>query len=394
MRAISAVTCGIAVFSFVLRGSAADLVFPEGLSISVSRLPDSLSLVPNTYIEVQVTLANATAGALRGICYVEHIPSVFSVQTLGVSIDGAPVENYLYEMAGRDIYPHTDAHRWILEEPGRYGEMNNPLPSGSTLSIKYRLTTSGYYFYEWPPYSFSCELDLPPEEYCFGYCDEMLSINEDDDSDGMADVWEVHYFSDLGHDGTADGDGDGLNDLGEYHAGTDPGVADTDEDGLDDGAEVSIHGTNPTVDDTDGDGLKDGEEASVYLTNPLLADTDSDGLSDYREAVEFGIDPTDADSDSDGISDYDEVYHDGDGSYNPFDPVANPSGSDTDAMKPDTDGDALTDYIERYSSSSPVDGESIPSTIWINFQPAGAAVPPLHCPATSAGYSPRGLGWR
>ena len=50
-------------------------------------------------------------------------------------------------------------------------------------------------------------------------------------------------------------------------------------------------GTNPLVADTDGDGLNDGEEVDAG-TDPLDADTDRDGVSDAEEAA-AGTDPND-----------------------------------------------------------------------------------------------------
>jgi Tol biopolymer transport system component len=44
----------------------------------------------------------------------------------------------------------------------------------------------------------------------------------DSDGDGMDDDWEMTYFGDLSHDGSADTDGDGLSDLQEFRAGTNP----------------------------------------------------------------------------------------------------------------------------------------------------------------------------
>lgn len=44
----------------------------------------------------------------------------------------------------------------------------------------------------------------------------------DSDHDGMDDDWEMAYFGNLSHDGTADTDGDGLTDYQEFLAGTNP----------------------------------------------------------------------------------------------------------------------------------------------------------------------------
>jgi hypothetical protein len=44
----------------------------------------------------------------------------------------------------------------------------------------------------------------------------------DVDLDGLADTWEMTHFTTTAQDGTTDSDGDGINDLHEYLAGTNP----------------------------------------------------------------------------------------------------------------------------------------------------------------------------
>lgn len=105
-------------------------------------------------------------------------------------------------------------------------------------------------------------------------------------------------------DGDEDGDGltnaaedvnrNGVVDSGE----TDPLNADTDGDGLSDGAEKNTSHTDPLKADTDGDGISDYVEVNsdyVYKnasgtvihgkTDPLKADTDSDSLGDGAEDI-------------------------------------------------------------------------------------------------------------
>jgi hypothetical protein len=101
----------------------------------------------------------------------------------------------------------------------------------------------------------------------------------DSDGDGMADWWELQYFGNLSHDGSADADDDLLTDLGEYRAGTNPTAFDTD-----------LSGTPDSEEDPDGDGLWNYEE-QIYGTDPRSADTDDDGLSDDEELFVLGTNP-------------------------------------------------------------------------------------------------------
>ena len=105
-----------------------------------------------------------------------------------------------------------------------------------------------------------------------------------------------------------DADGDGLLDIHELVlTGTDYGNPDTNGNGVLDGDE-----------DFDGDGLSNKEELPTTVTvdgrmaflggtNPLIADTDGDGLNDGLEVNTLFTDPLDIDSDDDGFTDGNEV---------------------------------------------------------------------------------------
>jgi len=91
----------------------------------------------------------------------------------------------------------------------------------------------------------------------------------DRDADGMPDTWEEEVGLDAHmNDANRDPDQDLLTNLDEYSLGTDPMTADTDQDLLDDGAEVYIYGTNPANSDSDLGGLFDGVEV-LQGTDPL-----------------------------------------------------------------------------------------------------------------------------
>jgi hypothetical protein len=113
----------------------------------------------------------------------------------------------------------------------------------------------------------------------------------DQDADSIPRWWEQTYgLSDTSAgDATTDLDADGVNNRDEY-----------------------LNRTNPTVADTDGEGLNDFQEIITYTTNPLRRDTDGEGLSDSAEVNTHLTDPNDPDSDNDSYTDLDEVLYGGD----------------------------------------------------------------------------------
>src|SRR5690606_28042399 len=119
----------------------------------------------------------------------------------------------------------------------------------------------------------------------------------DTDGDGIFDLTEIANGLDPDDpaDAAADADGDGLSNLEEVQAGTDINEADSDADGLEDGAELNTHGTNPLLADSDADGIEDGGELAVgpdptandFLTGEEIAVTD--GLQD-ADQPDFAVD--------------------------------------------------------------------------------------------------------
>ncbi len=119
----------------------------------------------------------------------------------------------------------------------------------------------------------------------------------DSDGDALPDWWEEAFGLDprsaVGNDGAdADIDGDGLRNLYEYLAsmgayalgqrGLNPWIADSDNDGVSDALE-----------DTDGDTIANAHEQNIYKTDPGDIDTDDDGVNDGAELTAV-TDPTDS----------------------------------------------------------------------------------------------------
>nr|MBR9809676.1 hypothetical protein [bacterium] len=119
----------------------------------------------------------------------------------------------------------------------------------------------------------------------------------DSDFDGLPDFWETRFFGDLAQGSSDNDDNDGLTNLEELNAGSNPTLADSDADGLDDEVEISLaEPTDVNNPDTDGDGLTDGEEVNGNpSSNPLIVDSDFDGFDDFFE-MWIGSDPNDFNS--------------------------------------------------------------------------------------------------
>jgi|GEM_PF-4624572 len=264
----------------------------------------------------------------------------------------------------------------------------------------------------------------------------LTVTNTDSDNDGLNDFWEDEHFGDMSgtvepSDLTAargteaqdpalganwDNDSDGADNETEESVGTDPNLADTDMDGLDDGPEIdgSLNAydefgdlvgagnggapTDPFDADSDDDGILDLEEVTegedFWITDPNSDDTDQDFLPDTWEILvgldptddsgdngdfgdpdedfldnfgelEAGTDPFDADSDDDTVSDFDEVS----GNLNPWNlGVADgPPGEETNPLAADSDGDGLDDGEEITAMTDPnnkdSDGDSFPDPL-------------------------------
>jgi len=182
-----------------------------------------------------------------------------------VSGDG-DTNNSLFEISGQNLITQSDL---------------NTIPGGTFLSVRMRSTDSTNEFFE---KSF------------------QIQIVADSDNDGLDDNWELLFFDNLTiATGAGNNDTDALTNSQEQALGSDPTLADTDGDGLDDDIETNTgifsspadSGSNPILADSDGDGLLDGAEvgsANGSITDPNKADSDDDGFND-RVEIQNNTDP-------------------------------------------------------------------------------------------------------
>ena len=200
-------------------------------------------------------------------------------------------------------------------------------------------------------------------------------------------------------DANADMDGDGLTNVEEFSAGTDPNNADSDSDGLPDGWEVE-HEMDP-ADPSDAQMDFDyfgGEEFASYTEVPYPYTNYAEfyrvvGQDEEGNDIIQHTDPTNPDSDGDGILDPDDPWPlnykndgtgsggsgggdtggggdgpaqgggDGDGDGNSDDDGDGLSdttemGMGTDHENPDTDGDGLIDSLEPELGYDPNDWDT------------------------------------
>ncbi|MCH2170734.1 hypothetical protein MK489_08105 [Myxococcota bacterium] len=145
----------------------------------------------------------------------------------------------------------------------------------------------------------------------------------DDDGDGIFDHWETAYgLHPLDPtDALEDQDADGVNNLGEFLAGTLP--VDRDDDGVVDAADEFPLDPFESL-DTDGDGIGNNADS----------DDDADHLPDAWEWA-MALDPLDP---SDATSDRDEDGLDARSEFS----------MGTSALRPDSDGDGALDRVDVF----------------------------------------------
>lgn len=235
-------------------------------------------------------------------------------------------------------YPTNPADpSWPLH--GLHGWGNNSGPGGST-----------------PAYQ---------DEFLLAYrANWFITSVADSDGDGLPDTWEMQHFGDLTHEGAQDEEPDGLTNYEEVDNDTDPLDADSDDDGLTDGAEVHEHGSDPNDPDTDDDGLDDAAEV-VAGTDPDDPDTDEDDMPDGWE-VASGLDPlvddANQDPDNDGYTSFEEYL----GGSDPLSPWSIPP-----AMGYALDFDGLDDFCDLGDVA--VAGSQLTVEAWVYPRAVGGA---------------------
>lgn len=106
--------------------------------------------------------------------------------------------------------------------------------------------------------------------------------------------------------------------------------------------------------------IDSGDPTDSYINEPEN-NGDRINMGAYGNTVEAAIG---VDTDGDELTDQNEVCYDGDcANYDPYDPIINPGGGDTNIALADTDNDGWSDKIEISYGSSPIDPLSLPTIL-------------------------------
>jgi uncharacterized repeat protein (TIGR01451 family)/MYXO-CTERM domain-containing protein len=185
---------------------------------------------------------------------------------------------------------------------------------------------------------------------------------EDFDHNGKQDGTETDPTRGHGSDDVAapDSDNDGLPDAEEIAIGSNPMDADTDDDGVLDGAEPNFSDDsdgdgliNVLDPDSDNDGLYDGTELGVVSPNADTDLTKNHFIPDADPATKTN--PLNRDTDRGGVSDgAEDVNRDGKVDTGEL----NPLNRADDANVADRDNDGLSDAQEVLLGSNPDDADS------------------------------------
>ncbi|MGE5784643.1 MAG: hypothetical protein ACM3ZE_08625, partial [Myxococcales bacterium] len=307
------------------------------------------ALVPGDVLEYTVTIPNTGSDASTNTVLTDNLPTQVTYKANSLSLVSSPtVTTPLTDATGDDVGEYIAANRRILVRlgTGATAAAGGTMAIGSSVSLKFQVTLNND---------------------ATGLIENQATIT----AQGAQGAPAVDYLTDGNGsvDGTqptvigVDSDADGIPNATEATLGTNPNDKDSDDDGVEDGAEPNYSADsdgdgliNALDPDSDNDGLFDGTElglgcgnagtdlnaarcipdadAGATKTDPLLADTDGGGARDGSE-----------DANLNGQVDSGETN-----------PIAG-QGAD-DATLVDTDGDGLSNGLEATLGSNPNDKDS------------------------------------
>ncbi|MBN1328417.1 MAG: hypothetical protein JXA54_02980 [Candidatus Heimdallarchaeota archaeon] len=344
----------------------------ESMEKTSSTVPTPELIGINNTVYCYLLSINSYTAGLYKIVKSGQSWSSFSLLTTNISIYGNIRISGVSSKRGDQIltWPKNDYsgglfkggifHQSYIKDLDEYSDpyyINKEQVTGVEPTLAYNLRTDTLHLVWW--------------DYIAGTSKKALFYREgffDTDLDGLSNEDEINIYGT--NPNIADTDGDLLDDGQEIVLGLDPLNPDEDSDLILDGWEINYgydpfnstdagidldsdglttyyeftNQTNPNLNDTDSDSLLDGEEVFIYFTNPIKADSDDDLLLDGEELFIFTTDPLNNDTDSDGMPDGYEIF-------NGLNPLVNDSLDDPDF-------DTLTNYYEYTAGTNPFSNDT------------------------------------
>ena len=248
-----------------------------------------------------IELPDGTSGS-----YVPSNRPAAGSSSLTISVVGCPEDgDFEANARGGQCLEPIDGHAFRVQGPDDYEE-ESETGTSQPGEVVFDDLDAGIYFIQTPGRdSDEAVIFCDGVETRFEFAEARIVVPAENDvqcewfipADGNDPSASPSPSADASADPTADSDADGLTDVEEVPDvyGTEPDNADTDGDGVDDGAEIGF-GLDPLDSDTDRDFLSDGEEIDEVGTDPLTADSDGDGFDDGDEVDNYGTDPLDGNS--------------------------------------------------------------------------------------------------
>ncbi len=363
-------------------------------------LDSPVQLDPNTLYGIDVGITSSTTGWQTGIPYINVTSNSYasgirySSGTSGIGTDtlslvsnsdrifhlslqhplapspdiGAEVPAGDLTLSWTNLEANTGTDVWVDVWFGTDPENLTKVASAQQNLTSFLVNLPGADTYYWriDSYLDGAPTGTPVESTLFSF------FVFDSDGDGFPDEYELLHTdppSATALNREDDRDEDGINNWDEYQSGTNPSLADTDDDGLLDGANITVTSEDPRYSAwaadgilfTDSGGQRTFRGEAAVGTDPLNPDTDGDGLPDGVEtdtgvwvsSSDTGTSPTNPDTDMDGLSDGVETN---------TGTLVDATDTGTNPLNPDTDGDNVGDWYEVTASyTDPLSAASKPN---------------------------------
>ena len=198
----------------------------DGSRVAYEIVPQSATLPswPQVYVWDAATGSNILASA-----NMDGQPGRGRSTLVGISPDGRRVlfNSRAADLVADDGNGVTDVYVRDLGENRTYVLSKRLIQAGTGngLSAAMALSSDGTSAVFSSPASDLVENDHNRVSDLFGV--RMADAGDDSDADGLPDAWERLYFTDLSHSANEDADQDGLSNLAELEAGTNPADADS-----------------------------------------------------------------------------------------------------------------------------------------------------------------------